>query len=63
MSVPNKYIYNSTHHKKKKFTEINNGLVMFQTGQKKIEVHAPDTVHASIVSTYTETSGSLNQMK
>lgn len=54
MSVPNKYIYNSTHHKKKKFTEINNGLVMFQTGQKKIEVHAPDTVHASIVSTFTE---------
>lgn len=36
---------------------------MFQTGQKKIEVHAPDTVHASIVSTFTETSGSLNQMK
>lgn len=61
MSVPNKYMYNSTHHKKK-FTEINNGLVMFQTGQK-IEVHVPGMVHAAIVSTLTESSGSLNQMK
>lgn len=60
MSVPNKYMYNSTPQKK--FTEINNGLVMFQTGQK-IEVHVPGMVHAAIVSTLTESSGSLNQMK
>lgn len=55
MSVPNKYIYNSTHHKKKSLLK--------STTVWSCEVHAPDTVHASIVSTFTETSGSLNQMK
>lgn len=60
MLVLNKYIYNLIYYKKKKFIEINNGLVMFQIGQKKIEVYALDTVYVFIVSIFIESLGLLN---